>query len=261
MSSQSTPENDTLWNGLYRLGGAAALTAVLITLADMIISFAGGDNAAGVPAADWFALFAQSPLLGLRNLGLFNILTNALALPLFLALFAAHRRTQPAAAALAGIVLLFGAAVYTANNQALPMLALSGQYAAAGEAGRELLTGAGAALLAQGEDFTPGSFPGFFFCLLANGLMAAALLRGRIFRPWIAVTGLAAAAIMLVFTTAATFQLATVEALMPLALVGGLYSWAWNIALALRLFRLARPARETGRPAARPLDAAAEGAR
>lgn len=259
--NRPNPNAQTLWTGLYFAGGAAALLAVLVTLTDMLISFGGGDNVPGMPVTEWFALYADNALIGMRNLGLFNIIVNSLSALLFLALLAAHRRTQPAAAALAAIVMVVGACVYAANNQALPMLALSEQYAAAGEAQRELIAAAGTALLAQGEDFTPGAYPGFFFCLAGHLLMAAALLRGGIFRRWIALTGLFSAAAMLVFTTFTTFHVAPVETMMPLALAGGLGSWAWNIAAALRLFHLARPASADAAPRSSAVRMAGEGAR
>ena len=73
--------------------------------------------------------------------------------------------------ALAAIIQLVGAAVYVANNKALPLLALSGRYAAGNPDERSLLVAAGEALLAQGEDFTAGSFPGFFLSGAASVLI------------------------------------------------------------------------------------------
>ena len=234
---------DSGWGSLYRMGGLAALVAVLVSLLEIVISFAGGDAGAGgtLTAAGWFGLLQDNGFLGLRNLGLFNIIGMALAVPTYLALYGAHRRANRAQAALAAILLFMGAAIYIANNKALAMLALSGQYAAATtEAQRSLYAAAGQAMLAQAEDFAPGAFMGFLFPTLASILMGTVLLRGRVFGRWTAWAAILGPGFLLVFTICATLVPALFAAVMILALIGGLLSMAANILIALRLFQLGR---------------------
>jgi len=44
-----------------------------------------------VTAIDWFMLLQSNRFLGLRDLGLLNIVFTSMEIPIFLALYAAHR--------------------------------------------------------------------------------------------------------------------------------------------------------------------------
>jgi hypothetical protein len=98
-------------------------------------------------------------LMGLRNLGLINMIATTLSIPIFFALYTAHRKADKVYGTLALIIFIIGATVYLANNTAFPMLSLSGKYAdATTDAQRTLFVAAGEAMLAQAESHTPGSF-------------------------------------------------------------------------------------------------------
>lgn len=234
------------WRGLHRLAAVAALLIPPISLLDIALSFSAstGTHAAGaLTAVDWFALYQRSAWLGLRNLGFWNMLTTALSLPIYLALFAAHWRahrcTHRAFAALAAVIFFTGAAIYIGNNKAIPMLTLSRQYhAAADPADQAQFAAAGQALLAQAEDFSPGAYPGFFFTEVAALLMSGVMLRGGVFGRWTARSGLLGFGLMFIFTTCATFIPASFDLLMPLAILGGLLIMAWYLLTARRLFQL-----------------------
>jgi hypothetical protein len=228
------------WHSLYWAAGMGALMAVALLLLDIALSFAGGDAAAGsLSVVEWFALFQNNWFVGLRNLGLFNVINFMLTMPLYLALYQIHRKAAPAFAALAMMLFLFGAATYTANNRALSMLTLSSQYAAAAsEAQQDVLVAAGTVLLAQAEDFTPGAFMGFFLSSAASIVMLSVMLASKIFPKWIALVGLTGSVFLLLFTVSVTFAPAVFETAMIFAMLGGLLMMAWNIAVALRMFRL-----------------------
>ncbi|MCC6627604.1 MAG: hypothetical protein IT340_09400 [Chloroflexi bacterium] len=176
---------DAGWRGLFPKAGSAALAIVLIALLDIVLTFVPGmatpDPGAGT-VADWFAILQANWFLGLRGLGLWNVLTLLLMTPVILALWAAHRRSHAAHAALATVLLVIGAAVYIANNPALAMLGLSHQHAAATAAAeRALALARGDSLLARAEDFTPDAFLGLVLPLLAEIMMALIMLRGGVF--------------------------------------------------------------------------------
>jgi hypothetical protein len=229
---------------LYWLGGMAALLSVLIYVVDISISFGGVNPPPGTrAAAEWFARLQGNPLLELRNLGLGNVISLTVGIPMFLALYTALRRANPTGAALALILFLAGMAIYIANNPAVPMLVLSGRYAAAiTETQRSGLTAAGEALLVRGEDFTPGPFWGFFMGQIASLAISAVMLRGQVFSRVTAGTGLLGSACLIVFTLGATFAPASFNLVMGLALVGGLLSLAWLVLMARRLFQLGQAA-------------------
>lgn len=230
------------WRGLYRTASAAALAGVGLILVDMGLTAAGGDAGVGQrTAVEWFTALQSDPFLGLRNLGLFNVINIILAVPLYLALYRAHRVTSPAAGALALLLCLLSAAVYGANNRALTMLSLSSQYAAAAtDAQRSLLAMVGSVVLTQAEDFTPASFLGLLLSSLASLLVMVVMLRGSVFRRWVGLVGFVGSAALLVFTVCVTFVPQTFDLAMIFAMVGGLLSVAWQISVGLGMFRLAR---------------------
>jgi len=239
LETQNTP-----WKSLYKLGGAAALFAILVALTDIGLTFLpGGAEAPGtMTAIEWFDLFQDNWFLGLRNLGLLpNILTLCLLIPLFLALYAVHRRTNEAYAALAVIISLVGTAIYLANNAAFPMWALSAKYAAATtEAQRTLLAAAGEAILALGEDFTPGSFTGILFAEIATIVISLVMHQGGIFSKATAYAGILGGLFLAIFTIWSTFIPVFFEVAMMLAMIGGLSSIVWYILAARQLFQLGR---------------------
>ena len=106
-------------------------------------------------------------------------------------------------------------------------------------ANKTMLETAGTVILAQAEDFTPGTFLGFFFSSAASLVMMAVMLQCRVFDRWICLAGLVGTALLLFFTISATFIPAIFGLAMLLALLGGLLMMAWNILVGLDLFRRA----------------------
>jgi hypothetical protein len=95
------------WKVGYRLGGVAALITVLVALLDIILSFLPGERdvePGRLSATEWFARFEDNRFLALRDLGLWNIVNTILAVPVYSALYGAHRRAGRASAALAAIL-------------------------------------------------------------------------------------------------------------------------------------------------------------
>ena len=239
------PNEETIdykWKNLYRLGGVAALMAVLAFVVDIAISFGGADfNPAALGAIDWFSLFRENTLAGLRGLGFINVISLSVSVALYFALYSAHREEDPSYAALALILFLLGATIYISNNAAIPMLMLGDKYASATtEARRVLFAAAGEAVLARGADFAPGSFTGFFFTEMAGLVFSLLMLRSRIFSKATAIMGILGFVLLSIFTIWTTFIPVFFEAAMILAMVGGLSSVAWYILVARRLFWLGR---------------------
>jgi hypothetical protein len=241
------------WESLYQLGGAAALVIILVSLLDILITFfpwgATPDPGEG-SVIDWFRLIQVNRFLGMRGLGLLNLLTTALAVPVFFALFlttspaTVDQRHHQAYAALALIILCIGVTTYIDSNSALAMLALSNRYGlASSEAQRSQIVAAGQVLLAQAEDFTPATFAGFFLTEIAYIVMAAVLARSRFSGQAAAWVGLVGFALMVVSTTWATFIPVLYDATVLLAMLGGLLCMTWFFLVARGLFRLGRLAR------------------
>jgi hypothetical protein len=242
----ATPAGDGALGSLYTLGAVAAIAALAANLLDVGIGFGTTDVVApgSMAAAGYFALFQRDWFGGLYLLGILNIVYMAALMPVYLALFSAHRRTSGWGAALALIVALMGMAIYVANNAAIPMLALAEKHGAAGtEAERALYVAAGEAVLARGEDFTPGAFVGMLLSGLAAVVFSLVMLRGGVFGRATAWVGLVGFGFLSIFTLWATFiPVFYTIAFYLFGMLGGLLALAWFGLVARRLFKLARTA-------------------
>lgn len=228
------------WTSLYKLGGAAALLIVLTALIEIFITFLPGGYTTSETVIDWFTLLQNNWFLGLRNLGLLNIVMTAFGIPMFFALYTVHRRVDPTYAAIAMIVSLIGVAVFYATNRAFPMLDLSRRYAVATtEAQRTILEAAGQAMLSVGQSHTPGTFLAFFLSEIAGILMAIVMLRGKAFNQWTAFAGIIGFGLLFVFEMLSSFVPSSHDAILILAMGGGLATMAWYILIARRFFQLA----------------------
>jgi hypothetical protein len=234
------------WDGILKLGGAAALAVVLTGVLETAITFLPGGNTAQVTVLDWFSLFQINPFMGMRNLGLLNIFLNGFSVLLYFAFYAAHRdHPLKPYAALTALVAIIGAAIFYATNRSFAMLALSQQYAAAAsEAQRAVLEAAGASLLAVGQSHTPGTFLGFFLLEAAGLLASIVMLRSGIFSRATAIVGILGWSTMLIFEYTSSFAAGLSSATMLVAMLGGLLSMVWSVLIALRFFQLAKKPHE-----------------
>lgn len=236
----NTETIDSGWKSLYKVGGVAALMAVLAILLDIFISFGGEDfNPATLTAIEWFSLFQGNGLAGLRALGFINIISLTVSVSLYFALYGAHRQGYQVIAGLALILYLLGATIYISGNAAIPIFVLSEKYVlATTEAQRTLIATAGEALLARGADFTPGSFIGFFFTEMAGLAFSFVMLRSRMFSKVTAILGILGFLLLSIFTILTTFVPFFFNVAMAIAMVGGLLSVTWYILVARALFQL-----------------------
>lgn len=243
MNKHNLKTKNSDWNWIYKIGGIAAIIAVLVFLLDIAISIGGGGDIklGTLTAIDYFAIFQNNLFGALRALGLLNIISWSVSIPLFFAIYAAHRKVYKPYATLALIIYIIGIAIYLSNNAAIPMLALSTKYAAATtDAQRILIAAAGEAILATGEDFTPGSFLGLFIVNLGTIFFSFIQLRGKIFSKFTAYIGILGFVLLLIFIIWTTFIVVFYEFAMILAVIGGLLSIAWYILVARRLFQLSK---------------------
>jgi hypothetical protein len=230
---------DSRWTGLYKVGGAAALTGVAVALIEVLITFLPGGDVSPNTVFDWFTLFQDNAFMGLRNLGLLNILITALGIPIFLALYVALRRVNPTLRALAVISSFVGVAVFMATNRAFPMLELSKQYAAATtDAQRSVFAAAGQAMLSVGESHTPGTFLGFLLSEVAGITISLAMLRSKVFGKATAYAGIVGFTLFVIFEIISSFVPGASDVAMVLAMGGGLLNMAWYVLIGRRLIQL-----------------------
>jgi uncharacterized membrane protein len=224
---------------IYKIGGMAALLTVVVAFGEMVITFLPGGNSPVETVFDWFTQLQSNWFMGLRNLGLLNIVMFSLGIPMYFALYTAHRKGNKAFGALAMVISFIGVAVFYATNRAFSMLELSGQYAqATTETQRSMFATAGQAMLSVGRSHSPGTFISFFLGELAGVLMSVVMLRGKIFSKATALIGIIGFTLLSIFEVCTSFIPVLKEVAMIFAVGGGLLNIMWLILLGRRLFQL-----------------------
>ena len=228
------------WVGLYKLGAVTSLLILCTALLEILITFLPGGYASAETVVDWFNLLHENWFLGLRNLGLLNIVMTALSIPMFFALCVAHRKVNPNYSALAMIISFIGIGVFYATNRAFAMLDLSTQYAAAStDAQRAVLEAAGQALLAVGQSHTPVTFIGFCLSEIAGMLISFVTLRAGIFSKFTAYAGILGFGMLFVYEVCQSFVPALSGIALIFAMIGGILNLVWYGLIAQRLFKMA----------------------
>jgi hypothetical protein len=232
---------DKQLKALYRIAGAMALLIILAGLTDAITSMGmeARDNST-VSIIEWFSLFQTNRFAAFSRLGLINIFTLSLSIPIYLAFLLAFRQHRPALAGLASILFFIGTVVYISSNTVFSLFAISQQYATATETQKPLLEAAGRAVLAQGADLTPGTFAGLFFTQIAGLLITSGMLRGELFGKWTGLMGLVGFGLMSVFFILTAFVPEQYNTAMLIAAPGALFMITYQILLARRFFQLGR---------------------
>jgi hypothetical protein len=236
------------WKSLYQIACVAALLALATNLLDILLGFGETEIAiyGAKSAIEWFKLFEYNWFNGLYTLGILNIVYMTCLLPVYFAIFAAQRHTSWLYAALPVSLFFIGAAIYLANNAAIPMFVLASKYTAADTAAeRAMFAAAGEAILARGEDFTPGSFLGLFLQGVAAIAISVVMLRGGIFSKTTAWIGIIGFSFLSIFIIWATFVPVFYNiAFYFFGLIGGLLALSWFGLVAWRFFILTQAKEE-----------------
>ena len=220
---------DAGWKGLYRVGGAAALTMALFIPVQVLVFviWPPPETVTG-----WYILFQEHPLVGLLDMDLLLIVDQVFVALIMVTLYVVLRRSRQSSMTVALTLSALGIAAYFASTAAFEMLSLSGEYAAATtETQRATLLTAGQVMLStwQGTAFSVG------YILEGMGflLVAVVMLRSEVFGRKTAYVGLLLGVMSLVPPTVGTVgMIFALGSLVPLEV--------WNVLVARRLFRLGR---------------------
>jgi hypothetical protein len=227
-SSGSSETADSRWSWLYKLGGAAALVAVVM-IPIQIIAFIVWPPPTTV--GDYFAIFQNNKLIGLVNLDLLILVDNVLGIPLYLALYVALRRVSESFMAIATAFGLIAITLVFASNTSFHMLSLNDQYAAAtNDAQRTMLLAAGQAMLTiyNGTAFHVNYILGGIALLIISIVM----LRSTVFSKATAYVGILANII--------AFGLYVPTIGIFVSIFSVVFLWIWYILISRRLLQLGR---------------------
>jgi hypothetical protein len=172
---------DPAWKSLYKVGGAAALIMIAITLTQGVVFSISPPPYKGT-AVDWFALFQKNALLGLLGFEVLLIVYVGLSTLVSLALFVALRRTSPTLTAIFLVLSVIGSMAFISARPALEMLSLSNQYAAATtDAQRAAFLAAGEAMVAvfRGTAYLASYLLGSITGLIIGAVMLRTIIFGR----------------------------------------------------------------------------------
>jgi hypothetical protein len=233
-------EKQSQWKSIYILGGITAILSLICVVFDIVVGSSTGGNLSALPqtAVDRFAQFQESPWLGLYNLDLLNTVNQLISIPVYFALYAAHRKTNKPYALFGLIIFLVATTIFVTTNTALPMLELSRKYATAAEPQKVLLAAAGEAMLARGMHGSLGVFFGFFLSTVATLIFSIVMLQGKVFSKANSYIGLIGNTLMLIYIILVTFAPAVKDMAMAFAMPGGLLLLAWMVMLTVKLFQL-----------------------
>jgi hypothetical protein len=224
------PVLDAGWKPLYRAAAASALVVLALVAAQMVVFVAWP---LPVTVTEWFALFRRNRFVGLIDLDLLMMVDNVAIALVFLALYAALRRTNQSLMAIALVVELMAVTTYFSSNTAFEMLSLSDRHVAATtETQRLAVEAAGQAMIAtwQGSAFNVSYVLGAVAILIT----ATVMRRSRIFTRTTANIGLLFGLLSLVPASAGRLGLVlSLASLVPMCI--------WLILIARRLFRLGSP--------------------
>jgi hypothetical protein len=236
MQVTNTGTADSGYKSLYKLGGAAALIVVTLTLGE-IVGFIFYPQPSTV--SDWFTLFQRDRIIGLFGFWGLEVPMYAMFAPVFLALYVALRKVNPSLVAIAPTFALLGIGVFFATNNPFSMLSLSNQYAAATtDTQRSALLAAGEAVLANtGQRGVGGFNMGLFLVSVAGLIVSSVMLQSDSFSRTTAYVGILAYALSLAdYLRQALTQSEIVTLLVILS--GALSLVTWYILVGRRLYQL-----------------------
>jgi hypothetical protein len=217
------------WKGLYKMGGISILISLILIPVSIIVYIAWPMPHTAVEA---FALFQESPIVGVLSLDLLYLLGNIVAIPTFLALYISLRRSAESAMLLAVTLGLVGIAALFSARPILEIYSVSRQFAAAAtEIQRATYLAVGDALLSHldGTAFQSHYFLGSAALLIISLVM----LRSRIFSKATAVTGILANVLVFGLYVPKIGILLSILSVFPFLTI-------WYVLIARRLFQLGK---------------------
>ncbi len=237
-SNQTFPIS--VWKNIYHVGGVSAFIIVIVTIAEIAISFIPGEyiNLPTNPTAiECITLFQNNWFMGLRDLGLFNIIIMICTIPLILALCSLLKRINHAAVTIAVPLAFIGITTYFAKNTAFTMLYLSNEYATAtGNAQQSILSSAETIMALS--DGHAGAMIGFLLIDFACIMFSVIMLRSKIFGKTTGYFGILANFLFMIYEIISDSSPAWYSIGLYFALIAGVLIIIWYVLLGLKFIKI-----------------------
>lgn len=228
------------WKNFYFIGAICVFAATIVMLAEIFLTALPDGARVQLTSQQLLEMYNRNWFMGMRYMGLMNIIATSLMIPVFFSLYGVHRNTHGVLAAFALILALISYAVFLSDNVALPVLHLSQKYAVASEIDRTTILTATETLFSKGASHTPGTFPGFALGLIGSILFSIVITKGKIFKRITGIVGLVAFSFLLLFEIVSSFIGALYDQAMIFAMIGGLSAIIWYLLIGRELAQHAR---------------------
>jgi hypothetical protein len=234
----TTEAADSVYKDLYKLGGAAALIVIGLTLSEVVgLIF----YPQPITVSGWFMLFQSNRIIGLLDFWGLEVPMYMMFTIVFLALYGVLRKANESLMAIALTFALLGIGTFFATNNPFSMLSLSDRYAAATtDAQRSTFLAAGQAVLANTNQRGVGGFNmGLFLVSVAGLVVSSVMLQSNSFSRSTAYVGILAYALSLADYLREALTPSAAIALLVI-LPGALFLVIWFALVGRRLFQLGR---------------------
>lgn len=228
------------WKTSYYLGALCVFTATVVMLAEIFITALPDGAPVQLTSEGLLEMYNRNWFMGMRYMGLMNMISSTLLIPVFFSLFGAHRNTNGVLAAFALVIALISYAVFLSDNVSFPILLLSKKYTMANEIERTALITATEALFSKGASHTPGTFPGFLLGQIGSILFCIVIIIGRVFKKRTGIIGLIAFVFLLIFEVISSFMSSLFKQAMIFAMIGGISAIVWFILVGVELTKHAK---------------------
>lgn len=228
--------NEVSWKSLYKVGCMAAIIMLVYTLVTMgILILLGGQPAS---AQDGFDMLRENRLVGLLRLDILTIFAMPMYYLLFLALYAALKKTHRAYVVIATLLGCAGITLFLATPSVFSWLTLSDKFAiATSEEQKNLLLAAGEAILASDMWHSSSAVMGGLLLQISTLLVSVVMLWNKAFSKATAYIGIGMHGLDLVHILIGLFAPSVGAILLWIA---GPFYLIWFPLLARDFFRLAR---------------------
>ncbi|MBN2737386.1 MAG: DUF4386 family protein [Spirochaetales bacterium] len=226
------------WKRFNLIGAVCVFSAMFVMLMEIFLTSLPDGARIQLTSQQLLEMYNRNWFMGMRYMGLINIIASTLMIPVYYSLYGVHRDSNKVFAGFALVIAIISYAVFLSDNVSFPILELSKKYSAASESEKLLLVTATESLFAKGASHTPGTFPGFLLGQLGSILFNIVIIKGKQFKKIIGIIGTIAFSFLLIFEILSSFITSHYQQAMIFAMMGGISAITWYVLIGLEFLKL-----------------------